>query len=416
MSRWPEFDLDARLCRALDIARTAIDHFAVDGYTDAESPEYSFGPEKVVAEAAMLAYAASACGERPGVAGRVDEIAQLLVPHARSQRVLIDIAMHPTLAFKLAVPHILLARLGYCDPCFDDFLRSCVSAQAGHGHDRPPSASVERSWISSLWSGEEASRYELLDSVLSWPIDVLGSSRDDAYAFTHLLFYCTDFGYRSRRLPRSRSIILGEAGSLLARYLDAEDYDLAGEILMAWPLTAAAWSPTAAFGFRVLASVEDQVGVLPCGNIDVGRLAQLEGAQSARYALGTAYHTAFVMGFLCAASLRPGRVPPRTIVGPEFEEHCLMRLLDHIDDDQGHWQSELSELGKREQLALTPFVLDIAIIQKNRKHDYEAIKNLLSLAREYGIADSALCTQAAELLERIARCSAALESRDLPGR
>ena len=77
----------------------------------------------------MLAYAAATCGQRTKVAGRVDELARLLIPHARSERVLVNIAVHPTLVFKFAVPHVLLSKLGYCDAVFDDFLRSCVSAQ-----------------------------------------------------------------------------------------------------------------------------------------------------------------------------------------------------------------------------------------------------------------------------------------------
>ena len=411
MSRWNEADLEARLCRALDVARKTLNYFAIDGYSDKESPVYSFGPEKPVTETAMLIYAASASGNRPNVASRVDELARLLAPHARSERVLIDIALHPALAFKFAVPHVLLTRLGYRDATFDEFLRSCICSQARNGHDRPPSASLEKRWILSLWTGQHANvgwRADLLDSVLNWPIDILGGLRDDAYAFTHLIFYSTDFGFKTRRLPRRRSIILGEAGSLLARYVDAEDYDLAGEILLAWPLTGAAWSPSAAFGFRVLASVEDQVGVLPCGNINLSRLAQLKGEERARYALGTAYHTAYVMGFLCAASLRPGRVPPMKIVGPRFEKSCLSRVLRYVDDDQGHWQSEFSSLTEGEQRALIPLILDIAIIQKSRRRDYKSMNEILSLAREYRIASSPMCGQAAELLERIANCSTAI--------
>jgi hypothetical protein len=412
--RWNEADLEARLCHALDIARKTINYFAIDGFTDRESPVYSFGPEKPIAETAMLIYAASASGHRPGIASRVEELARLLVPHARSEGVLVDIALHPALAFKFAVPHILLTRLGYADARFDVFLRSCISSQAINGHDRPPSASLERRWISRLWTGQDPDagwRADLLDSVLNWPIDILGGLRDDAYAFTHLLMYCTDFGFQPRRLPRRRSAILGEADSLLARYIDAEDYDLAGEVLLAWPLTGAAWSPSAAFGFRVLASVEDQVGVLPCGNINHTRLTRLEGEERVRYALGTAYHTAYVMGFLCATSLRSGRVPPTKIAGPQCGNSCLSRLMRYVDDDQGHWQSEFSSLAEGEQRILTPFILNIAIVQKCRKHDYRAVNEILSLACEYCIASSPMCRQAVELLERIANCSAAISLR-----
>jgi hypothetical protein len=84
------------------------------------------------------------------------------------------------------------------------------------------------------------------------------------------------------------------------------------------------------------------------------------------------------------------------------------RLLGYVDEDQGHWQSEFYNLSEGEQLALTPFILDIAIIQKCRKHDYQAVNEILSLACECRIASSPMCGQAAELLERIANCSTAL--------
>ena len=61
------------------------------------------------------------------------------------------------------------------------------------------------------------------------------------------------------------------------------------------------------FGFRVLAGAEDSTGILPCGNTKADRLGRLQGEERVRYAFGTAYHTAYVMGFLCAASLRPNR-------------------------------------------------------------------------------------------------------------
>ena len=426
MSRWNEADLELRLCRALDLARKTIHHFAIDGYANLDSPACSFGPEKVVAETAMLIYAASASLRRPNIASRIDELAQLLARHARSERVLVDIALHPALAFKFAVPHILLTKVGYPDAGFDDFLRSCASSQTRNAQDRPPSSALERQWIRSLWDGVEFDavwRARLRDSMLNWPVDILGGLRTDAYAFTHLIMYCTDFGFRNPRLPRRRPTILMEVGSLLARHMDAEDYDLAGELLLAWPLMGAAWSPSAAFAFRVLASIEDQVGVLPCGNVNLAHLAQLEGEERARYALGTAYHTAYVMGFLCAASLRPGRAPPATIVGPQFDATCLSRLMRHIDDDRGHWRPQFLSLTEGEQRALIPFVLDVAIMQKCRRRDYQAVSTILSLACEYDVAGSPMCRQAFELLERIASCSNAIllgrrspREKALPGR
>jgi hypothetical protein len=411
-SRWDAADLKARLCRALDIAKRAVDFFAREGYADAEVPENSFGPEKPIAETAMLVYAVSTARHLPDVAQRIEEIAQLLLPHARSPRTLLNAALHPSMALDFAVPHVLLTKLGYCDPDFDIILKSCLSWQTQYGHERPPFASVEQKWITSLWMGVQPGRgwrSDLLNSVMHRPLDILGGPRQNAYGFTHLIMYCTDFGHGAGRFPRRRSAILDEASSLLAKCLDEEDYDLAGELLMAWPLMGARWCASATFAFRVLARVEDQVGLLPGGTTKASRVNKLEGKERTQYALGTAYHTALVMGLLCAAALRPGRAPFVRITGPKYERSLLEHLLRCIDRDQGHWQPELSELSDSERNALAPFLLDIAISQKCRKHEYEAVRQLLATASQHGLANTTLCGQSALLLERLAVCSQAVE-------
>jgi len=352
----------------------------------------------------MLIYAASGARRLPQIATRIAEVAELLLPHARSAQTLLNMALHPALCLDFAVPHILLSKLGYTDPRMDDFLRSCFASQARNGRQRPPAGSLEGRWVESLWTGAEpgpAWYRDLRNSVLNWPLDILGGFRDEAYAFTHLVMYCTDFGFRPAFLPRPRAVVLQEAASLLAKYLDREDYDLAGEVIMAWPLTGAPWSPAAAFGFRVLTGVEDHAGVLPGGTTRPDRLHQLEGREKTRYALGTAYHTGYVMGFLCAASLREGRAPPARIAGPRFDEGFLDHVIATLDRDQGHWQPELRALNEAERNALCPLLLDLAIVQRCRKHDYGAVRELLARAHQHGLSRSPLCGQSAELLERL---------------
>jgi hypothetical protein len=413
LERWNHADLEARLCRALDVALQTVETFAVGGYANEASPSLGFGPEKPAAETAMLIYAASHCG-RPTIASRIDQLANALSPCVRSERVCIDIALHPALALKFAVPHVLLTRLGFADDVFDVFLKTCLTSEVRNGQDRPPSAVAEKNWILSLWNGASAngtSRPSVAESVLRWPLDILGGMREDAYAFTHLLMYCTDFGFRIRGLRGRRSGLVDQAASLLVRYLDVEDYDLAGEILLTWPLTGAAWSSSAAFAFRVLASVEDQAGILPCGNMNLKRLDQLQGDERTRYALATAYHTAYVMGFLCAASLRPGRMPPTRMGGTQHDRACLKRLLDHVRDDQGHWQPVFWSLTETEQEMLVPFILDMGIMQNCRRREYNAVSEILDIAARNHLEETALSRQAAGLLGRIGACSTAFSLR-----
>ena len=411
---WSESDIEARLCHALDIARQTIDAFGADGYSDELSPAFGFGPEKPAAETAMLIYAASPFRDRPAISERINQLARDLSPLVRSDRVCIDIALHPALSHKFLVPHVLLARLGFPDDVFDAFLKSCLASEVTNGRDCPPSACVEKKWISSLWNGSSADRIsheDLDESVLRWPLDIIGGMRDDAYAFTHLLMYSSDFGHRTPPLPRSRSTLVEDAASLLVRYVDLEDYDLAGEVLLTWPFTDTPWSASATFILRVLTTIEDQAGILPCGNVNVKRLAQLQGGERARYALGTAYHTAYVMGFVCAASLRAGRMPPNRITGNEHDRVCLERLFDYVREDQGHWQPIFWTLPPAEQLALTPFILDVTVIQSCRAHDYKAASEILALAATHEINYSPICRQAAELLHRIGACSTTFKLR-----
>jgi hypothetical protein len=402
-------DLEQRVGRALGLAARVVEGFADSGFVDPTAVFNSFGPEKVVAETAMLLHAASGVRERPVVRDRFDELAARLAPHARSRRVLTEIALAPSRAYKLAVPHVLLTLLGHADEAFDTFARSRCAAASRFASDLPPSAHLERLWIQSLWDGEPlAVSTELMAATfLARPFDVLAGARDDVYGLTHLLFYLTDFGsHPPVEFARPTDIIITEIEALLLRFLEAEDYDLAGELLMAWPLLNAPWSPTATFAFRVLTQVEDDVGLLPCGNVDLHRLNALDGADRARYALATAYHTAYVMGFLCAVALRPGRLPPATIDGGVATNGTAEAFRAFTDDAQGHWQPVWASCNTRERAALAPTLCWLGVLQKLRRVDYEALRKLLLAAHAEGLGHSPLVAAATQLLMGISQAAA----------
>lgn len=379
--------MEARLCRALDLAVAVVTEFGGIGYTDAEVPALSFGPEKVVAEAAMLAYAASESSDSDSVRAQIDSLARLLIPYVRSRRALADIALHPSRAFKYAVPHVLLGKLGFVDQEADQCFRSgCVRA-VRVWNDLPPSALLERRWVTRLW-GWDLSANQVGTSHFEYPLDVLSDSREDAYAFTHQLFYLTDFGRRQDvTLGRPVTDLLADVEALLLRAIDTEDYDVAGELLMSWPELRAAWSPAATFAFRVLARVEDEVGVLPCGNVDPARLSRLEGPERTRYARATSYHTAFVMGFLCAVILRAGALPSTGLMNASYPDGAWQPFWRDIDHSQGHWQESFGSASRSDQNALTSVVGRLAIAQQLRRHDYAALSSMLAAATHIGISD-----------------------------
>jgi hypothetical protein len=214
--------------------------------------------------------------------------------------------------------------------------------------------------------------------------------------------YYTDFGNWQKPLPRTTEEFLGESAAVLARALVIEDYDLAAEALMAWPLTSSVWSSAAAFGFRVVTSLEDKVGFLPAGPLASKRLLELAGDEKTKYALASSYHTAYVMGMLCALSLKPGMASPFEIVGPPSSMTLIEGLQALIPKTGAHWEQVFQSLSPNEQAALGPFLLDVAILQSNRRGEFAQMASLLETASQNEMADTTLCAQSAQLLSRMA--------------
>jgi hypothetical protein len=405
---WDEKDLERRLCHALDVAKRTVERLAPDGYVDAEEPRGHIRAEKVISETALLLLAASTVAEREEIRGRIQSVAAALRPHARSERMVLGICLEPALALDYAAAHLCLSRLGYPDTKFDALLRRALESQASCGRERMPHRALEQVWLLNGWDHDSPAHDRgwraVRDSVLNRPMDLLSGSRDDLYAFTHALMYVSDFNICSRRLPRHRNVIRAEAEAALARCLDEEDYDLAGEILLTWPLTGNSWSAAAAFGFRVLASVEDQAGFLPTASTRIQRLAGMQDEKRESYFLATAYHTIYVMGLLCAAVLQrgkrpPSRIPTRAAV-PGSAEH-MFSVVD-AGARKAHWTHEFEKLTALERDALAPMLLDIELRRKTEERDFGAVAKLLAKADRLGLANRPQASQAAEMLDRLA--------------
>jgi hypothetical protein len=203
-------------------------------------------------------------------------------------------------------------------------------------------------------------------------------------------------------------LILAEAEALLARCLDEQDYDLAGEVLLSWPLTGKAWSAAAAFAFRVIAHVEDKAGFLPTAATRISEIRERDGIERKKYLLATAYHTGYVMGLVCAACLRPGYAPPTAIPVSNAEKPdragTILKALDS-DGKHPHWRDDFNQLAATETDALAGFLLDIALRRRVAIRDFGGIHDLLRLAYDLDLADTPAASQAAELLQRLAAYS-----------
>lgn len=413
---WEQNNLIHRLCHALEIASLTVEHLVPAGYTDPKNSSASIRPEKPIAETAVLLHGATVAIEHPEVNARIHRVACQLAPHARSPQIRLGLALNPALAFDYSLAHIVLTRLGYPDADFDNLLSQCRSAQAHAGRERLPHRVLEQEWIDTLWKECGPDGHRRLEraarlSILGQPMDLFAATGDDLYAFTHAIMYVTGFQQNPALLPRSRAVLLAEAEAVLARCLDAQDYDLAGEILLAWPFTGKHWSPAATFAFHVLAEVEDKAGFLPTPATRVSELQTREGADRTHYLLATAYHTAYVMGLLCAAALLPGCVPPASISTKQGTPGSARQLLPLLDDNSmaPHWRDAFDKLDSPQADTLAGLLFNIAMQRSVIRHDFAALDQVLRLGHTLGLAITPAASQAAELLERIAACACTLQ-------
>jgi hypothetical protein len=129
-------------------------------------------------------------------------------------------------------------------------------------------------------------------------------TREDAYAYTHSIFYLTDFG--TRPLPDSldHDHIAGIVDAALAWHLMTEDLDLLAEFLMCASLMNRPWSPYARFAWHLLARTWDELGILPSPSFEPASFSALGGPDASAYAFKHFYHTTYLGGLLCALLAR----------------------------------------------------------------------------------------------------------------
>lgn len=397
----------------LKIAASTVHALAGQGYVDPDEPEAQVGATKVVGETAFLLLAAMPASRRfPELHRQISELASQLIPHARAEALRVGLCMRPALARDYGLGHICLSAIGFPDPTFDRLYRQSVEAVGAGSVERVPYREMEQRWIDRIWSG---SRGKTRDDTRLARLSMLGrspgaliASREDIYAFTHALFYVTDLGERSAVLPRSIRAILEDAEAALARCLDTEDYDLGGEVLLAWPLLRYRWSSSASFAFRVMARVEDQVGFLPAPTTRLERYRQLEREEDRkRYVLATAYHTAYVMGMLCAMMLRPGCTRAARSWGgakqTSASNHRHLRDLLRSTSLRGsgnepHWFTDLDDLPQRESTALSHLLLVVALQRAAKGGEIERLRHILEMAVRLRLVSGPAMREAARVL------------------
>jgi len=258
---WDRDDLVRRVIQAASVARqAAVAAVGAESSSDGtgvlggsglrgEGTRPEISPlvlRKVVAESAMLLRcAAPAASNDARLARCASELAEFLGPLARPDDLLAAMCQEPATALDRAAAHIHLSDLGFPDSAVDRFLSEVVDDPDIAGPERLPNHELERAWLRSIWSGDR----DLIDaelvarSSLGRPLDVLGASATDLYAFTHAVLYATDMGRRPVEHSRPAGDLVVDVEAALAAAIDADNLDLTAELLWCWPMLRLEWTP-----------------------------------------------------------------------------------------------------------------------------------------------------------------------------
>lgn len=381
---------DAEARRLLHLALDVADLLVDDVLIPTAEVDDQADLVKETAEVAMLLRAASTLGGGD-LDLRVRRTATKLAPLARHPELARRIAFRPSGSAPLALAHACLARAGCPDVTMDAVTRHAFAARAAHGGDRTPYRILDVAWIRHLVLGDE----ELLDhpilpaTCLGRTPDLVGTTIDEAYAFSHTLPYATDFG----RLPLpgwvDRTAQSTVADALIAKALAEDDLDLLGELLMVPTLLRRPWSPVQVFGWWCLTRVWRHHPILPGPGIppEPDHESDLERR---RRVLGTVYHTSLVGGLLMATTLKHGEAPVlpldvRTLGGARFDPTW-----------RGTWAA--LDASDRAHVAMVPEVIEL----HGALADVD-LARVLAVLRRPGSAGlpEPLAVQAIELLQRV---------------
>lgn len=400
------------VARALDVCDAAISLLLEDADKSIDLEKLEAAPQKVAAESAILlrvVAARSGAGFR-SLSDQAFELAEKLLPAARGPRQRLAIAMRPGRALELAVPHLMLRSMGISDHSFDELLAQTLQARAAGGIERAPHRALEMDWLAGLLTASEGiaplrlRSKQIQFSALNNDLELIFGSRDESYELTHAVFYITDFGLAECILPRGRDAILANAECALIAALEADDFDVAGELLLLWPYLGAEWSPFAVFAVHLLAELEGAFGVLPSLAPRISHMHSLcadANIQTRRqYAAATAYHTAYVMGLLADICVRDGGAP-RLVEGSADGASKWRCELDE-GDTPPKWLEYYDQLTVRQQSAIERSIYEAALRRAARCFEPATVHKMLaersSASGEFGFVSS----QCADLLVRMA--------------
>ena len=378
---------------ALGVAELLVEHVVEPTSTGPDARDLT----KEVGEVAMLLRLAQRVLEDEGDQARIATVAGRITALARSGDVRNLMVLRPSRAAPHVLAHGCLQQIGFEDRRFDAIARAALGASAAGANERVPYRLLDVAWTRHLLLGDgELHHLATSLSPIGQGVDLVGTTIDDAYAFSHALPYATDFG----RVPipgwADPAWLSGTADALVLKALDEDDLDLLGELLMTPALVRAPWTSVQWFGWRVLCETWREHGFVP----GPGLPPPVEGESAAdrvRRVLGTVYHTTLVGGLAAATLVSTGWLPPEE---PPHSPSYDATPVDPADRSRA-WRRVWAALEPAHRAMLGTVPAGMALHRALSEVDVLAV---LAALREPGVESlpEPLVSQAAELVGRMA--------------
>lgn len=267
--------------------------------------EYSGFEHKVSSEFALLLMLAARVPS-PGntLPLLIQTAGEKIAARMRTAAHLDEIRKSPQKAATMAQCHIYLSLAGLPDAEWDHCIRLLLKKGYGDVSDRAFYRLFDKNWFRSLLNEPAGDASALLPlSLLNSRFHPAYMEINDAYAFTHILMYMSDFGLKDIS-PGMQQIPLKElVQSAIMFELSEENHDLLSEFLMNYVFISDEWDAISLLGWKYLTHTWDSMSFLPGPSLEPEVFERLEGEVRSAYAFKEIYHTNLVAAALCAVLL-----------------------------------------------------------------------------------------------------------------
>ena len=247
-------EAEQRVVRALDFVARNL------GAIRDAAPEESRA-DKAAAEIALVCALLERESVPEAIRERVRGIAESIEPRVRGAGWIRELLWAPARIATLAMGHVLLARAGRPAPAVDAFVRSLWGRGFDASLELSPFQVLERQWSAELCEVDvEAPPIVPLPTCDVHPLHM---HENDAYAFTHAIFYDTDFGARPLPDRYDRDRVVATIDAAVSWCLCRVDFDLLAEFLLCGLFVAEHSTPAMRLGAAAVFAAWDDLGLVP---------------------------------------------------------------------------------------------------------------------------------------------------------